>query len=612
MAYERSALGITGIQQVAEHLADFGRFGDGYVVHASKGETVIPLAVLNENPRLKAALFTQMRDMGLEPKRYVVGDKLNSINPVTGQPEFFFKKLFKGLKKVVKTIAPVVLPVALSMTRLGPIFGAAAGTGIASLIGGESFGKSLKNSVIAGGIGGLYAGLTGAYGAGEGNRLAGFKKGVSDAFKQPFAARAPRALDPIEDRSEAIGTDTGPDATSPVDAASEISPITAGEASAPFGQLQPLGAYEPELAGQAFQTDSVPFYQQRANFRNISADGGPLTYGASAQPVAPTVAPTGSSYAGQPFQPQSSTFVQYDALGNIVPYQAKPLTPNALGTQYSPAFPSNNAFLDSSRGVTLNPDFLSQPPLSINNIGLRSFRNPTVGNVPILDKSVNIPPLSSTGGGGSQLDASGGGAGAGDRGRFAKARDLMVRGGLNPDQVEGIKRAAYDKALLRTGDVKIADAAYNAAGPGILAKYGPSTALGLGAAGLFGAFEPGEEPEPVDFYDQMYGPNSALGRLQSNPGLFSVGIPSPAYTPATLDDIRYSAMGGPINQNNFPPRIGAINGPGTGTSDDIPAMLSDGEYVMTAKAVRGAGNGNRKQGMQNMYNMMRQFEGQTV
>jgi hypothetical protein len=41
-------------------------------------------------------------------------------------------------------------------------------------------------------------------------------------------------------------------------------------------------------------------------------------------------------------------------------------------------------------------------------------------------------------------------------------------------------------------------------------------------------------------------------------------------------------------------------------------MLSDGEYVMTAKAVRGAGNGNRKQGMRNMYNMMRQFEGQAV
>ena len=33
-----------------------------------------------------------MRDMGIEPERYVVGNELNSINPVTGQAEFFFKK----------------------------------------------------------------------------------------------------------------------------------------------------------------------------------------------------------------------------------------------------------------------------------------------------------------------------------------------------------------------------------------------------------------------------------------------------------------------------------------------------------------------------------------
>ena len=59
---------------------------------------------------------------------------------------------------------------------------------------------------------------------------------------------------------------------------------------------------------------------------------------------------------------------------------------------------------------------------------------------------------------------------------------------------------------------------------------------------------------------------------------------------------------------SFPPRDGAIAGPGTETSDDIPAMLSDGEFVMTARAVRGAGNGSRKQGMRRMYDMMRNFE----
>jgi hypothetical protein len=43
---------------------------------------------------------------------------------------------------------------------------------------------------------------------------------------------------------------------------------------------------------------------------------------------------------------------------------------------------------------------------------------------------------------------------------------------------------------------------------------------------------------------------------------------------------------------NFPAKDGQIDGPGTEVSDDIPAMLSDGEFVMTAKAVKGAGSFN--------------------
>ena len=53
---------------------------------------------------------------------------------------------------------------------------------------------------------------------------------------------------------------------------------------------------------------------------------------------------------------------------------------------------------------------------------------------------------------------------------------------------------------------------------------------------------------------------------------------------------------------------GEIVGPGTGTSDSIPAMLSDGEFVMTAKAVRNAGNGDRDLGAARMYDMMNRFE----
>jgi hypothetical protein len=57
-------------------------------------------------------------------------------------------------------------------------------------------------------------------------------------------------------------------------------------------------------------------------------------------------------------------------------------------------------------------------------------------------------------------------------------------------------------------------------------------------------------------------------------------------------------------------RGGASNGPGTGTSDSIPAMLSDGEFVMTAKAVRGAGGGNRREGARKMYEAMDRLEAQ--
>jgi hypothetical protein len=66
----------------------------------------------------------------------------------------------------------------------------------------------------------------------------------------------------------------------------------------------------------------------------------------------------------------------------------------------------------------------------------------------------------------------------------------------------------------------------------------------------------------------------------------------------------YAAHGGELDVRAG----GHLQGPGTGTSDSIPARLSDGEFVMTAKAVRGAGGGDRKKGANKMYDLMHQFE----
>jgi hypothetical protein len=85
------------------------------------------------------------------------------------------------------------------------------------------------------------------------------------------------------------------------------------------------------------------------------------------------------------------------------------------------------------------------------------------------------------------------------------------------------------------------------------------------------------------------------------------------------------AEGGNVDMADFQRMDGKINGPGTEVSDDIPAMLSDGEFVMTGRAVRGAGafdmtkgnegiitltpNGseNRDKGTNLMYEMMDLF-----
>jgi len=63
------------------------------------------------------------------------------------------------------------------------------------------------------------------------------------------------------------------------------------------------------------------------------------------------------------------------------------------------------------------------------------------------------------------------------------------------------------------------------------------------------------------------------------------------------------------NRGIFAAAGGEIKGPGTGTSDSVPARLSDGEFVLTAKAVRGAGGGDRNIGAARMYDMMSQLEG---
>ena len=199
------------------------------------------------------------------------------------------------------------------------------------------------------------------------------------------------------------------------------------------------------------------------------------------------------------------------------------------------------------------------------------------------------------------------------------------------------------------------DAAYSANAPGFFTKYAPLAAAGLGATYLAGGFEkPPVDDTPV--YDPTY---TGTDYMRDNPQAFSGGLynyqsqgagsydPTRAtlyaggqgaavpgvVAPTGIMQAQYSpeygrrrtqalqqyyspfigtaapimaAKGGSIRE--FPRKTGPINGPGTGTSDDIPAMLSDGEFVFTARAVRNAGNGSRRKGAARMYKLMKSLE----
>jgi hypothetical protein len=124
-------------------IGGLGRYEDTYIVHAAEGETVVPMEVLDKNPLLKKRLFQSMVEMGIEPGRYIVGNELNSKNPVTGQPEFFLKKIVSQIRKAIPGDLEQYLGPIVGMATGNPFLGAIAG-GIGSGAGGA----------IAGGLGG--------------------------------------------------------------------------------------------------------------------------------------------------------------------------------------------------------------------------------------------------------------------------------------------------------------------------------------------------------------------------------------------------------------------------------------------------------------------------
>lgn len=564
--------GIATAKAAADKLAEYGRYEDTYMVHAAEGETVVPMAVFDENPKLRESLFRQMRSMGIDPDRYVIGNEFNSINPVTGQPEFFLKKLFKGLKKAVKAVikvvkkaAPIILGIGLNMIPgLGAIAAGALSGGISTLAAGGNFKDALKSAAIGGALGGLFKGVQGGIDA----------KQAGDSFASGFTKGVGRGLPGAELAAQKAGEAAV--AQGLKDQTAMMANIGVSGAPTTETILRTTGAPAATTASQAAQTAARLPPAAVPSVTATAAAAAPSfadSYVASLSPrVADAAAGAVSGAGTQVTSPDAPTVTTTQAPSALV-------TPENMPAGFRQSV--KDAF--TSEGGTFIEDMK------------KAFLPRRVTAADFLPEGVSLEKAATTplGDGRYLLDAA-----------KAAAESANAAAGLT----EGIG--------------------------GMVRQLGPGFAAGTGILAATGGFEQPEMEIP-----QPYGGVTGQQLLDENPELYRVGrvqyavpgttttaaAPTTVYTPyvqlprapvmqparppmVSAPIIRQAADGGAMTRENFPRQNGAIDGPGTGTSDDIPAMLSDGEFVFTAKAVRGAGNGSRDNGVRKMYQIMRQFE----
>ena len=176
---------LDNFKSFVSSLGGLGRFEDTYIVHAAEGETVVPMEVLDKNPALKKRLFKTMMDMGIEPGRYIVGNELNSKNPVTGQPEFFLKQIGRRLRKAAADISGYAAPI------VGALYGPGAGAATGALLGQykrENPGDPTQglNMALRGGLAGIGTNIAGGQTGLDtifGRGLAEQNIGLTDLFK---------------------------------------------------------------------------------------------------------------------------------------------------------------------------------------------------------------------------------------------------------------------------------------------------------------------------------------------------------------------------------------------------------------------------------------------
>lgn len=607
-----------GLADVGQYLASKGRGGDSILAHINPEE---------------AAMLRSRGGSG-------------TINPITGLPEFkggFLGQVFDAVGDAVKSVvnvakdvlkspvgrilgtialATVLGPAGIGLTMSSATAAGLAGAGV-SLLGGGS----IKEALISGAMGYIGGGgtimganplttvgkyLPGAAGTGIGQLGGALNTGLAtgvigagigklggmsteDALKMGLVSGVSAG------GMKAFVGDPGSYATK----SRMLALHDAGDPNAlalhDAGDLKAMDAYLPGKSAPA----SAPQ---------------PASGGTTAPGAVPTATELLKQQSSSPF-PGVPPATDAD-IANLMQRYQQPPSAAILGTTELPGISPQQAALDANNlGAGVERPLLSSntpPPFSssfsspgqqaaldANNLGMLPGTQPTgffdkmvTGAGEMYDKylSPDRPGLPA------------------DAGLFRKYAPLAAAGtaaiaafgGMDAspaeiDEMTAAERARYMESRQRAKERRdfMEKGGYGLEKPALNAPYNPIVPSSYSTApvGMPGTVVPGGVTQNPAGVAQPY--NVA--------GLYGVPL---IYGPDGQP--RRMARGGDAKMTQFPRRDGPINGPGTGTSDDIPAMLSDGEFVFTAKAVRNAGGGSRRKGAARMYKLMKKLEGGAV
>jgi hypothetical protein len=562
--------GIAEFQEQAARMAQYGRGGDQFVAHLAPGEIVVPAPLIENNPELRDSIFGHLREMGIEnPEQYVVGASANSINPETGLMEFgLLSRVFKGVKKVAKSVgkvlkkaAPIILPI-IGTAVLGPVWGAALGSGIATLINGGSLKDAAISAAISGGIGAVSAGFSGPAGSSFGQNVS--RAMDAGSYLNTFGARVGQTFNEgtffergsvfSAPTAEQLGAATQPSVVDPTVAAG--SPTSVDQTIVAAGTPQTVqvtdasgNPYVDAIKRGMGNVSSTPVAVSPATAPSVTGMQTGTYQPNMAEILGPTPAPTPAPNAAATpgFFDRSVSAVQ-DYSTRLF---EEPLT--TLGDTFFPSGPTSAEIVKTPEFAALTAEGIS-PDMALKTLQYQMSPGLIQSYLPLAAAGTTV----------------------------ASALGLFDTPVPTEEELSplGLKRGPTGADLL-AADVAAGGTKYT------LPASSLATTSATGPTTVASAYGLPESPQVASLQEYL---RQQRERLQ-NP--FGPPLPMRA------------AEGGEV----YPRRTGGIMPyEGTQNEDSVRALLMPGEFVLTTNAVKGAGNGDLNRGINNMYGIMRGLE----